>query len=105
MLEPDSIGLTLFWLSGRPVTVWTSRKLSDSAIEYGLMRNAALSKKFHATSTHITLLHFVAITVIPLIWIIDIAFSEAVRSVVKLVIHSQQNISQKFSMEIRSGHG
>ena len=69
-------GLTLYWLSGRPVTVWTSRKLSDSAIEYGLMRNANLSKIFHATSTHLTLLHFVAITVIPLIWIVDIAFSE-----------------------------
>ena len=54
-------GLTLFWLSGRPVTVWTSRKLSDSAIEYGLMRNASLSKMYHTTSTHITLLHFVAI--------------------------------------------
>ena len=40
-------GLTLFWLSGRPVTVWTSRKLSDSAIEYGLMRNASLSKLYH----------------------------------------------------------
>ena len=69
-------GLTLFWLSGRPVTVWTSRKLSDSAIEYGLMRNEILRKKYHANSTHITLLHFVAITVIPLIWILDIAFSE-----------------------------
>lgn len=69
-------GLALYWLSGRPVTVWTSRKLSDSAIEFGLMRNAQLTKKFEATSTHITLLHFVAITVVPLIWIIDIAFSE-----------------------------
>ena len=69
-------GLSLYWLSGRPVTVWTSRNLSDSAIEYGLMRNANLSKQFDTVSTHITLLHFVAITVIPLIWIIDIAFSE-----------------------------
>ncbi|MDP6865687.1 MAG: sugar ABC transporter permease [Candidatus Poseidoniaceae archaeon] len=69
-------GLSLYWLSGRPVTVWTSRNLSDSAIEYGLMRNANLSKQYDTVSTHITLLHFVAITVIPLIWIIDIAFSE-----------------------------
>ena len=69
-------GLSLLWLSGVPVTVWTSRKLSDSAIEYGLMRNVSVSKKYHSISTHITLLHFVAITVIPLIWIIDIAFSE-----------------------------
>lgn len=69
-------GLSLYWLSGRPVTVWTSRNLSDSAIEYGLLRNANLSKQYDAVSTHITLLHFVAITVIPLIWIIDIAFSE-----------------------------
>ena len=69
-------GLSLYWLSGRPVTVWTSRKLSDSAIEFGLMRNAQLTKKFEETSTHITLLHFVSITVVPLIWIIDIAFSE-----------------------------
>lgn len=69
-------GLSLLWLSGVPVTVWTSRKLSDSAIEYGLMRNVSVSKRYHSISTHITLLHFVAITVIPLIWIIDIAFSE-----------------------------
>jgi ABC-type uncharacterized transport system permease subunit len=69
-------GLALYWLSGRPVTVWTSRKLSDSAIEFGLMRNAQLTKKFEEASTHLTLLHFVAITVVPLIWIIDIAFSE-----------------------------
>ena len=43
-------GLSLLWLSGVPVTVWTSRKLSDSAIEYGLMRNVSVSKRYHSIS-------------------------------------------------------
>ena len=69
-------GLALYWLSGRPVTVWTARKLSDSAFEYGLLRNAKLGGRLEAIGAHITLVHFVAISVIPLIWVIDIAFSE-----------------------------
>ena len=70
---PSSI--SLWWLSSRAVTVWTSKKLSTSAIEFGLLRNFETIKKHEKFSTHLILTHFVFITVIPLIWIIDIAFS------------------------------
>ena len=67
--------LSLWWLSNRAVTVWTSNKLSTSAIEFGLLRNFKTINKHEKISTHLILLHFVLITVIPLLWIIDIAFS------------------------------
>lgn len=67
--------LSLWWLSSRAVTVWTSNKLSTSAIEFGLLRNFETIKKHEKFSTHLILIHFVFMTVIPLIWIIDIAFS------------------------------
>ena len=68
-------GIALYWLSGRPVTVWTSKELSTSAIEYGLERNHLLTKNLQKFSTHVTLVHFVLITILPLVWIVDIAFS------------------------------
>jgi len=67
--------ISLLWLSSRPVTVWTSKELSISAVEYGLERNHQLIKKYRNITTHLTLLHFVMITVLPLIWIIDTAIS------------------------------
>ncbi|MBT5592869.1 MAG: sugar ABC transporter permease [Euryarchaeota archaeon] len=67
--------LSLWWLSNRAVTVWTSSKLSTSAIEFGLLRNFETINKHEKISTHLILLHFVLITIIPLLWIIDIAFS------------------------------
>ena len=36
--------MSLIWLSSKPVTVWTSRELSTSATEYGLLRNFTLTK-------------------------------------------------------------
>jgi len=67
--------ISLLWLSSRPVTVWTSKELSISAVEYGLERNHKLIKKYRNITTHLTLLHFVMITVLPLIWIIDTSLS------------------------------
>jgi len=67
--------ISLQWLSSRPVTVWTSQDLSTKAVEYGLERNFNLEKKYSIYSNHVTLLHFVFLTILPLIWIIDIAFS------------------------------
>ncbi len=67
--------MSLIWLSSKPVTVWTSRELSTSAIEYGLLRNFTLTKNHNKLSTHIILIHFVAIALLPLIWIFDIAVS------------------------------
>ena len=67
--------ISLFWLSNRAVSVWATRELSTSAIEYGLNRNFNLQKSHEKIGSHITLLHFVVITLIPIIWIFDIALS------------------------------
>ena len=67
--------LSLLWLSSRAVSVWATRELSVSAIEYGLKRNFNLQKRHQKIGSHITLLHFVVITLIPIIWIFDIAVS------------------------------
>ena len=66
---------SLFWLSNRAVSVWATRELSVSAIEYGLKRNFNLQKKHQSIGSHTTLLHFVVITLIPIVWIFDIALS------------------------------
>ena len=73
MIIPGSIAL--FWLSNLEVSVWTTRELSISAVEYGLSRNFELHKKYQKFGSHTTLLHFVVITLIPIIWIFDIALS------------------------------
>ena len=67
--------ISLFWLSNRAVSVWATRELSVSAIEYGLKRNFNLQKKHQSIGSHTTLLHFVVITLIPIVWIFDIAIS------------------------------
>ena len=36
--------ISLFWLSNRAVSVWATRELSTSAIEYGLKRNLIFRK-------------------------------------------------------------
>jgi len=73
MIIPGSIAL--FWLSNLEVSVWTTRELSISAVEYGLSRNFELHKKYQKIGSHTTLLHFAVITLIPIIWIFDIALS------------------------------
>ena len=67
--------ISLFWLSNRAVSVWATRELSVSAIEYGLKRNFELQKRHQSIGSHATLLHFVVITLIPIVWIFDIAIS------------------------------
>jgi arabinogalactan oligomer/maltooligosaccharide transport system permease protein len=67
--------ISLFWLSNRAVSVWATRELSVPAIEYGLKRNFDLHKKHQSIGSHTTLLHFVVITLIPIVWILDIAVS------------------------------
>ncbi len=66
---------SLWWLSSRPVSAWASRKLSTQAVEYGLQRNHGLDEKHRTFGAHITLIHFVIITLLPLVWILDIALS------------------------------
>ena len=67
--------IALFWLSNQAVSVWATRDLSISAVEYGLSRNFELHKKYQKIGSHTTLLHFAVITLIPIIWIFDIALS------------------------------
>ena len=67
--------IALFWLSNQAVSVWATRELSISAVEYGLSRNFELHKKHQKIGSHTTLLHFAVITLIPIIWIFDIALS------------------------------
>ena len=73
MIIPGSI--SLFWLSNLVVSIWTTRELSISAVEYGLSRNFELHKRYQKIGSHTTLLHFAVITLIPIIWIFDIALS------------------------------
>ena len=67
--------IALFWLSNQAVSVWATRELSISAVEYGLSRNFELHKNYQKIGSHTTLLHFAVITLIPIIWIFDIALS------------------------------
>ena len=67
--------IALFWLSNQAVSVWATRELSISAVEYGLSTNFELHKKYQKIGSHTTLLHFAVITLIPIIWIFDIALS------------------------------
>ena len=73
MITPGA--LTLLWVSSRPVSAWSSRRLSLEAIEYGLARNQKHDGRLRSLGAHIILLHFVALTLLPLVWILDIALS------------------------------
>ena len=73
MIVPGTI--SIIWLSSQAVSVWSTRELSISAVEYGLKRNYNLQKHHKKIGSHTTLLHFVVLTIIPIIWIFDIALS------------------------------
>ena len=73
MIAPGA--LTLLWVSSRPVSAWSTRRLSLEAIEYGLARNQQHDGRLRSLGAHIILLHFVALTLLPLVWILDIALS------------------------------
>jgi len=67
--------LTLIWVSSRPVSAWSTRRMSLEAIEYGLARNQQHDGRWRSIGAHLVLLHFVALTLLPLVWILDIALS------------------------------
>ena len=73
MLGPGA--LTILWVSGRPVSAWSTRALSIGSVEYGLARNQSLAPRLQAFGSHLVLLHFVVLTLLPLVWILDIALS------------------------------
>ena len=66
-------------------------ELSTSAIEYGLKRNFNLQKQHQTAGSHITLLHFVVITLIPITWIFDIALSPGNALGGEIAIHSRMS--------------
>jgi arabinogalactan oligomer/maltooligosaccharide transport system permease protein len=67
--------LTILWVSSRPVSAWSTRSLSIGAIEYGLARNQRHEARLRALGAHVVLGHFVVLTLLPLVWIFDIALS------------------------------
>lgn len=67
--------LTLLWVSSRPVSAWSTRRLSIEAIEFGLARNQQHEGRLRTIGAHLVLLHFVVLTLLPLVWILDIALS------------------------------
>jgi len=67
--------LTLIWVSSRPVSAWSTRRMSLEAIEYGLARNQQHDGRLRSIGAHLVLLHFVVLTLLPLVWILDIALS------------------------------
>ena len=66
---------TLMWVSSRPVSAWSTRRMSLEAIEYGLARNQRYEPRLRSIGAHLVLLHFVVLTLLPLVWILDIALS------------------------------
>ena len=54
--------LTLTWVSSRPVSAWSTRRMSLEAIEYGLARNQQHDGRLRSIGAHLVLLHFVALT-------------------------------------------
>ena len=73
MMVPGA--LTLLWVSSRPVSAWSTRRLSIEAIEFGLARNQQHEGRLRTIGAHLVLLHFVVLTLLPLVWILDIALS------------------------------
>ena len=73
MIGPGA--LTLVWVSSRPVSAWSTRTMSLQAIEYGLARNQRRDHTLRSMGAHLVLLHFVVLTLLPLVWILDIALS------------------------------
>ena len=67
--------LGLYWLSAPHVSRWSRSGMKIEDIEQGLARNAAQIFKVERVGKHIILAHFAFIVLLPVVWIIDIAFS------------------------------
>jgi arabinogalactan oligomer/maltooligosaccharide transport system permease protein len=73
LILPGLIGL--YWLSSPHVNRWSTVPISISEIENGLARNSEKSKPLQRIGKHIILLHFAALVMLPVLWIIDISLS------------------------------
>lgn len=67
--------ITVWWISSPHVSAWVKGKMTTGDAAKGLARNRNLAPKLSALGIHIILLHAVVLVLIPVIWILDIAFS------------------------------
>jgi|TARA_B110000196_G_scaffold318217_1_gene333065 arabinogalactan oligomer/maltooligosaccharide transport system permease protein len=73
LLLPAAI--TVWWISSPHVSAWVKGTMTTETAAKGLARNRNLAPKLSALGIHIILLHAVVLVLIPVIWILDIAFS------------------------------
>ena len=73
ILLPSTIALV--WLSKAIVRAWVAEPMDNMAAELGLARNRSRLPLLETISLHVLLLHAVALVVIPVIWILDVAVS------------------------------
>jgi len=68
-------GMAIWWLSSPHVSSWIRGDMTTEGAERGLARNRTLKPRLSAAGVHIVLLHAVAVVLIPVIWILDVALS------------------------------
>ena len=67
--------ISLYWISSPAVTGWNRETMAIGKIEVGLARNSNFSSVVERIGKHVILLHFVALVLLPVLWIFDIALS------------------------------
>ena len=67
--------VSIYWISSPNVTEWNNNRLTIEKVESGLARNKRYEVSYQRFGKHIILLHFAFIVLLPVIWILDIAFS------------------------------
>jgi len=73
LIIPGLLGL--YWLSSPHVTRWSKASDSLQSLEAGLSRNASRKEAMSRVGKHVILLHFTAVVLLPVIWILDVAIS------------------------------
>ena len=67
--------VSIYWISSPNVTEWNNNRLTIEKVESGLARNKRHEASYQRFGKHVILLHFAFIVLLPVIWILDIAFS------------------------------
>ena len=67
--------LALWWLSSPVISAWSRGTITSDSAELGLSRNKVVGPKLAVVGSHIVLLHAVALVLIPVFWILDVAMS------------------------------
>ena len=68
-------GLTLYWLLSREVRVWFAGRVDGEVAAAGLAKHRRLAPRLESFGTHLLLWHAVALVVVPVVWIVDVAVS------------------------------